>query len=386
MKLAAKRAALVLGSTLLSLALAEAVLSWTGAGEPILRDVDPALGWAPIPGAEGWHTREGRAHVRITEHGFRGVDVPPGPHRGVLRVAILGDSYTEAKQVALEEAWFTHAERALDGCAGPAEVLSFGVSGYGTAQELLLLRERVWAWQPDVVLVAFLTGNDVSDNHPALRIIGDPAPTFRLERGALVLDDSFRESAWYRERAERGFWRSLQRRSRLLRLVGGVGRTPRARSRGELGLSDEIYAPPATVAWEEAWTWTEAILARMHAEVAERGARFAVVTLSNAVQVDPDPARRAAHARALGVDGLDYPDARIAALGQRDGFPVLTLVPPLRAHAERTGEHLHGFENTTLGSGHWNARGHRVAGEVVGRFLCAQARASGEERGDALEE
>jgi len=378
MKLRLKRAALVLASTALSLLFAELALGWLDVGEPILRDVDPQLGWAPIPGAEGWHTREGRAHVRITEHGFRGVDVPPGPHPGVLRVAVLGDSYTEAKQVALDEAFHAHAERALEGCLGRVEVLSFGVSGYGTAQELLLLRHRVWAWQPDVIVLAFLTGNDVSDNHPALRISGDPAPHFRLEGDALTLDESFRDSAWYRERSEGGVLREWRRRSRLARLLGGLGRAPRQRQRGELGLSDEVYAPPASPEWEEAWAWTEATLVQMHREVEALGARFFLVTLTNAVQVDPDPAVRAAHARALDVEDLEYPDRRLAALGERAGFPVLGLVPPLRDHAERTGTHLHGFENTTLGSGHWNARGHRVAGEAIGAWLCRSLQQGGD--------
>ena len=33
------------------------------------------------------------------------------------------------------------------------EVLSFGVSGYSTAQELLALRQHVWQFDPDIVLI-----------------------------------------------------------------------------------------------------------------------------------------------------------------------------------------------------------------------------------------
>src|SRR5205814_6625220 len=49
------------------------------------------------------------------------------------------------------------------------EVLNFGVSGYGTAQELLTLREQVWKYSPDIVMLAITTNNDITDNLRALK-------------------------------------------------------------------------------------------------------------------------------------------------------------------------------------------------------------------------
>ncbi len=367
-----------MGATLASWLLAELTLGALGVGDPILRDVDPILGWAPIPGAEGEWTREGRGHVRITEHGFRGIEVPPGPApEGTLRVAIVGDSYTEAKQVELEERFGVHVEAALEACRGPTEVLMFGVSGYGTAQEYRLLHHRVRGWEPDVTLVALLTGNDIADNHRALRAADLPAPYFTLEGGRLTLDDSFLRSEDYQARSGGGLYRGLRRRSRLLRMLSRVGQG-RARSRDELGLRTEIYAPPADATWQEAWARTEALLARMGREEAARGARFGVVVLTNAAQVDPDLAERRALAERLGVEDLRYPDRRIAGAGARDGYPVLTLVEPLARDAEARGVYLHGFDNTALGTGHWNREGHRVAGEAIGAWLCAQLAGGGE--------
>ena len=37
------------------------------------------------------------------------------------------------------------------------EVINFGVSGFGTTQELLTLEYKVWKYSPDVVLLAFTT-------------------------------------------------------------------------------------------------------------------------------------------------------------------------------------------------------------------------------------
>lgn len=36
------------------------------------------------------------------------------------------------------------------------EVLGFAVNGYGTAQQLIVLRNHVWRYQPDAILLAFL--------------------------------------------------------------------------------------------------------------------------------------------------------------------------------------------------------------------------------------
>ncbi|MEZ4337847.1 MAG: SGNH/GDSL hydrolase family protein [Sandaracinaceae bacterium] len=371
-----KKAGLLVATSVVTLLLGECTMHVAGIGNPPFHDVHPVYGTAPIPGAEGVYQREGRAHVRMTEHGFRGVDRPRAKPEGTFRLAVLGDSYTEARQVELEQAFASRLEPMLAECPALAgrrvEVLNFGSTGWGTAQEYLALRHDALAWDPDAVLVAFLSGNDVSDDHPDLSFA--PRPFYRLEDGALVLDESFRDSAWYREKSEGGLSRLLRRHSRIYQLFAHLGGRSAAREqRGELGIDDAIYAPPTTEAWTEAWDVTEALLRQMSRELQADGRGFYVVTLSNAIQVDPDPARRDAYRREIGLEGdLFYPDERIAAAGARDGYPVLSLAPRLRAHAERHHVYLHGFANTQMGTGHWNARGHRVAAEVMAPWLCAR--------------
>src|SRR6185369_8389915 len=118
------------------------------------------------------------------------------------RIALIGDSYIEARQMALESTIGARLEADVAACAQrPVDVQAFGVSGYGTAQEYLLYRERVAAYHPDVVLLAFLTCNDVGDNRADVRMDDDPSPYFSLgPSGELVLDDSFRDSDVYRMR------------------------------------------------------------------------------------------------------------------------------------------------------------------------------------------
>jgi hypothetical protein len=138
----------------------------------------------------------------------------------------------------------------------------------------------------------------------------------------------------------------------------------------ELGISDIIYKTPSDTAWRNAWHVTEGLIEKMHREVKAHGAAFLTVTLTNGIQVWPDAAAREQYMKRLGVDSLSYPDDRIAALGERDGFPVLVLSKPMAAYAEEHHVFLHGFTNTKTGEGHWNELGHQIGGDLIAAKLC----------------
>jgi len=62
---------------------------------------------------------------------------------------------------------------------------------------------------------------------------------------------------------------------------------------------------------------------------------------------------------------------RLREFARREGIELLSLVPPLRRQAEATGECLHGAGRSLACYGHWNEKGHVVAGEELARTLCA---------------
>jgi hypothetical protein len=137
----------------------------------------------------------------------------------------------------------------------------------------------------------------------------------------------------------------------------------------ELGTDNLVYREPSDATWREAWAVTEELLKTMSGEAAARGARFVVVTLSNGIQVYPDASAREAFLRRVGARDIFYPDFRIKALGEREGFAVFNLAPPLQRYADENRAFLHGFGDG-LGNGHWNQLGHRVAGELLAQHLC----------------
>jgi hypothetical protein len=109
----------------------------------------------------------------------------------------------------------------------------------------------------------------------------------------------------------------------------------------------------------------------MRNEVAARGAKFYMVVLTNGSQVDPDPARRVMFAKSLGVPDLLYADHRLQKFCQQEGIPVLLLAPAFHQYATTHHVYLHGFEGD-LGGGHWNQKGHRLAGDMIAEWLYGQ--------------
>lgn len=389
------RLLVVVSGLSVGLVAAEIGLRVAGFHYPNLYREDASVGYTLRPRAEGWWTREGRTYIKISSAGWRDREHAREKPTGTLRVAVLGDSFAEALQVPLESAFWSVAERETQAsCAAlggrKVEFINFGVSGFSTARELITLRERVWQYEPDVVLLLFTTSNDVRDNSRALsaKYDGLPLPYFVYrDDGALVLDDSFlrrrNESLAFRLR-QSSAGRALDWLDGHVRLLGLVAAaraafesyrlgSQAAKGAGhEPGADAAVYLEPRGGEWAEAWRVTEGLLRATRDEVRSHGAKFLVVTGSSGIQVYPDQDVRERFARTLGTDDLLYPDWRIKSFGEREGVDVLTLAPALREYAERNQTFLHG----TDGFGHWNALGHRLAGEMIARKLCETAAAN----------
>lgn len=95
------------------------------------------------------------------------------------------------------------------------------------------------------------------------------------------------------------------------------------------------------------------------------------MVLPSPAAVFPDAQLRRRYAEALGVADLFYPDHRVKRVGQAEGFEVLALGEAMQRRVDQTRAYLHGFPNTRLGFGHWNARGHALAAQLVAERLCS---------------
>ncbi|MCP9455890.1 MAG: SGNH/GDSL hydrolase family protein [Nitrospira sp.] len=226
--------------------------------------------------------------MRINSQGWRDREHDLSKQPGIIQVAVLGDSYVEAFQVPEDQTFWAVLEANLASCYAKQarslkpEVLSFGASGYGTAQELLVLRHKVWTYNPDIVLLAVTTGNDIRNNSRWLES-DKLRPFFFYQGEELIKDDSFHEPVL---RKSNSVWRRvvvrLSDHSRVLqvaieayvRVRDAIASGGKRAGIGELGLDDEVYRQPITAEWKDAWKVTEGLISIMHREVTQQGKKI----------------------------------------------------------------------------------------------------------------
>jgi hypothetical protein len=379
--------ALILAGVILGLVVAELGLRLLGMGQQGFYQWDTDRGWALRPGASGWQRREGNAFVSINHDGMRDREHAYQKPKDTLRIAFIGDSFTEAEQVPMEDDFVSVTEQRLAHCPRlhgmKVETMNFGCDSYGTAQELATLRRYVWKYSPDIVVLTFFPGNDLRNNSIKLEW-HFCQPFYLLQGDQLMLGGPFIDSAVFRTKCQIKF---ESRRLAVLNVLGNAFTQIRAEAKAkksghsgheskiafgsvELGLDDDIYKAPQDQVWQNAWSVTEKLLEMTSDEVKAHGAQFLVVTATVGRQVYPNPIWRAKHEKNIGVTDLLYPDERIEELGKRAGFPVLDLVPPFQNYADEHHVFLHGFANTKMGDGHWNETGHHLAGELIAQRLC----------------
>src|SRR5882757_3160792 len=144
-RVAANRA-LILAGVALAFIVVEVAVRVSSLAKTNLYTWDAYRGWSLKPGASGWQRNEGAGFVSVNRAGFRGPQWSIAKPADTLRVAVIGDSFTEAPQVAYEQTFCSVAGRALGGCKGVGgrkiQVMNFGIDAYGTAQELITLRRH----------------------------------------------------------------------------------------------------------------------------------------------------------------------------------------------------------------------------------------------------
>ena len=125
------KASVVVVAVLVGLLICEVFLRAVGYTYPVFYAPDPELGYALRPGAAGWYRKEGAAYVRVNSEGLRDREHAREKPPGVVRVAVVGDSYAEALQVEQEAAFWSSPATARrrncsrsDGRSGPTRPTS----------------------------------------------------------------------------------------------------------------------------------------------------------------------------------------------------------------------------------------------------------------------
>ena len=107
---------------------------------------------------------EGSWEFRTNAKGLRSdIEVPYEKPDGVVRVLLLGDSQTQGYEVDQDATYAVVLERSLRAGGLKPEIVNAGVSGFGTAEQLVYLAQEGMKYDPDAVVLGFFK-NDFQDN------------------------------------------------------------------------------------------------------------------------------------------------------------------------------------------------------------------------------
>ena len=189
-----------------------------GWGERPSLEPDPALGWKLKPSTTT-RLRWASYDYTVTSNslGFPGPQYPEAKEPDVFRIMTLGDAFTSAEGVDTDRAWPRLLETELRKMmpAGRAEVLNFGITGFGPIQYARIFERYGPVFGPDLLIIGFF----VNEYQDALMDL----ETFPASIGfGLPPEDSWQAIARF---AQLRTFLNLELRQPFIELVMG---TPRA--------------------------------------------------------------------------------------------------------------------------------------------------------------
>ncbi|MFC1810885.1 hypothetical protein ACFLZH_05275 [Patescibacteria group bacterium] len=126
----------------------------------------PTYVWGHMPGAIDYHGYENPTpEIRINKLGLRDDELLKSKPDNTKRILVLGDSFTFGMGVSHKNIYTEILERILnekeDGLR--YEVVNTGSIGYTTDNEFMLLKDKGLQLDPDMVIVGFFVGNDITE-------------------------------------------------------------------------------------------------------------------------------------------------------------------------------------------------------------------------------
>jgi lysophospholipase L1-like esterase len=291
--------------------------------------------------------------VRINNLGMRGADTTVAKPPGVFRILGVGDSITFGYGVEYDKTFLQVLERRLNSeSAGKVryEVLNAGIPMTGLDYYTHVIEEETPRLQPDLILVCMAL-NDIDPTlGPEPK---EPAP----QRGASRSVNQFFLTHSYLYNALFVPVKSLLYKLNILKLKDNDG----------FGF---LAIEPPSAEQQQARSMMTLYLARLAGYAEARKVPLAVVVFPVEVQLSAEARRTYAEKLHLefgpeASEGL--PQKWVQEVGQKDGFPVLDLLPALRSL-----DHDQAFlrnRSISVDPVHPSVEGNRVVGEAIAGFL-----------------
>lgn len=350
----------------------------------------PTVGWLGRPKYQRFITTEEFSHlVQFNSNGMYDTEHTLEKPDNVFRILWGGDSFGQSLQVEESQTAHQQLEDLLNQRLGNPdrsfEVISTGVMGWGTAQELVYYREQGNQYQPDLVLLLFYIGNDAGDNLPGHALTVDGfncfAPYFPVCNGHLDPEPWYYipgfDPAWHSCSATHKWMTArlglIQQNSYLFARIEPLLlslKPPRNYGREFGSPSAALYLPQESEEEQYGWQVTEGLLSQFNHEVRADAVGFGVVLISprEAVMLSlfTEEQRTAfyQYAPVFADAEIDRPNRRLAAFFRDQNIPMVDLQQPMIDYIAQTGTQLY----LDIDS-HWTVAGNRLAAELVFAWL-----------------
>lgn len=353
---------------------------------------DAEVGYRHAPDQRLWvsdETGEFRALFQTNQFGDPDRERTLEKPEGVFRVAVVGDSMVEAAQVSLEERFTYLLERDLTAWVEQepvpihkVEVMNFGTAGYSTAQEWLNYRAHIRSFQPDLVLLVFLPGNDIKNNSYELEVVqscrAEIAPFFQLAGGQelVLMNENFYEKAQARYQKEEQtlievlketVWKDIRLVSLASQAYAALRSTERVSQVDEDACQTEttlqLYDPEvqrSSTDWQEAWQITSAIINQFAQDAASDQAAFHLVTVTGPWEVQPETRDLVLPAAEQAQYDWELAHRMTAEMAETLAIPDLQVLPAMQRAVQDEGIAVHYKYN-----GHYTPEGHQVLAQAL---------------------
>jgi hypothetical protein len=263
-------------------------------------------------------------------------------------IVLIGDSYVEGGFVSDDQVVSTHLEAGL---ARP--VANLGVAGYGTSQELIVLKRDAMPLQPRVVIWFFFEGNDLYNDY----LFENLQVAARETGGATPWTE---QHGWW----SRSFVRIANAQLRLMlhplvpRYCPHFGTISVGPHRGQ----KILFAPEAAVPWREferdRWDRAQHTLREAARTTRERDVNLLLVYVPIKFRVYRDFMELSQDSEVRDWALWSLPEL-FAQFCRTEGLACLDLTGPLR-DSVRTGGMPHAPTDS-----HWSAEGHRLVAQAL---------------------
>jgi hypothetical protein len=351
------------------------------------------VGHLPAPFSNSRFSEPGEFDTKLhfNAMGFRdqNIDFPNSNGKKILAV---GDSFVTAWEVEVDQRWTEQMHR----FRSDWNILNVGMRNWGTDQTYLNLVHYPIRKQPDIVLLMFFVGNDVSDNYrPGILKSPWDAPHFLPKTSRVSSFSELQKVPWsgykdpFDEPEKFSFPRNINSWLRLHSVVyraidltrqfiqERAGNRFRKSSKPDnsdqprltWGVFNTADDPPE---WRTAWEITEILLREMKSVCEKRNTQFMIVISPYAPLIEPNEQAKRKGLLDQSKYDLEKPAKRLIQFGKDNQIPVLDLAPGLMEYRQsNSSERLLFFPI----DGHFTPLGNCVVASLIVNWIDPQSNA-----------